>query len=144
MISANNSFLVNYIFSIAGHNNMPSAYSEDLKWRIIYLHYDGYSEKQITKLLYISQSSVKRVLRLYRKWGTVTNPWKQIPGRHKTFNRNDMNILRSIVQKNVDWYLDEIVHEMEVQSGKHVSISTLWRSLVYCGIIRKKVFYFIL
>jgi hypothetical protein len=45
-----------------------------------------------------------------------------------------MQILRNIVQKNVDWYLDEIVREMEVQSGKHVSISTLWRSLVYCGI----------
>ena len=71
---------------------MPSAYSEDLKWRIIYLQYDGYSEKEITKLLYVSQSSVKRVLRLYRKWGTVTNPWKQILGRPKTFNRNDMNV----------------------------------------------------
>ncbi|CAG8815991.1 5526_t:CDS:2 [Gigaspora margarita] len=37
-----------------------------------------------------------------------------------------MNILRSIVQENTDWYLDEIVCEMEVRSGKHVSVSTLW------------------
>ena len=34
---------------------------------------------------------------------------------------------------------DEIVQEMEIQSGKRVSIPTLWRSLTYCGITRKKV-----
>ena len=72
---------------------MPTVYSNDLKWHIIYLQYDGYSKSQITKLLYISKGLVKKVLRLYKKWGTITNPWQQIPGRHKTFNRNDMNIM---------------------------------------------------
>ncbi|CAB5362094.1 unnamed protein product [Rhizophagus irregularis] len=50
-----------------------------------------------------------------------------------------MNILRGIVQTNADLYLGEIAQEMEVQSGKHVSIPTLWRSLAYCGITRKKL-----
>ena len=72
---------------------MPPVYSDDLKWRIIYLQYDGYSKSQIAKLLYISKGLVKKVLRLYKKWGTITNPWQQIPGRHKTFNRNDMNVM---------------------------------------------------
>ncbi|CAG8752389.1 26696_t:CDS:2 [Gigaspora margarita] len=49
-----------------------------------------------------------------------------------------MHILRGIIKENSDWYLDEIVQEMEVRSGKHVSVSTLWRSLIYCGITRKK------
>ena len=71
---------------------MPPAYSNDLKWRIIYLHYDCFSKEQILKFLYISMSLVKKVLCLYKKWGTVTNPWRQIPGRHKTFNQNDMNV----------------------------------------------------
>jgi len=71
---------------------MVFAYSNDLKWRIIYLHYDDYSTLQIANLLYISKSFVNKVLRIYKKWGTVTNPWRQIPGRHKTFNRNDMNV----------------------------------------------------
>ena len=142
---------------------MPPAYSNDLKWRIIYLQYDGYSKEQISKILYVSMSLVNKVLCLYKKWGTVTNPWRQIPGRHKTFNQNDMNvsvnklltyihnfiliynkfykqILRNIVQENVDLYLDEIVWEMEVRSGKRVSVPTLWRSLTYCRITRKKVY----
>ncbi|CAB4482582.1 unnamed protein product [Rhizophagus irregularis] len=48
-------------------------------------------------------------------------------------------ILRDIVQINADLYLGEIVQEIEVQSGKHISIPTLWRSLAYCRIIRKKL-----
>ena len=71
---------------------MPPAYSNDLKWHIIYLQYDGYSKEQISKLLYISIALVKKVLHLYKKWGTVNNPWRQIPGQHKTFNQSDMNV----------------------------------------------------
>jgi hypothetical protein len=39
----------------------------------------------------------------------------------------------------VDWYLDELVHEMEQRTGKLVSVPTLWRSLKFCGITRKKI-----
>lgn len=77
---------------------MPLAYSDDLKWRIIYLYYDNYSISQIMSILYISKGLVRKVLRLYKKWGTITNPWRQVPGQQKTFNRNDMNILRNIIQ----------------------------------------------
>ena len=71
---------------------MPRAYNENLKQRIIYLLYDGYSKKQIEELLYVSTSLINKVFRLYKKWGTVVNPWRQIPERHKTFNRDDMNV----------------------------------------------------
>jgi len=37
--------------------------------------------------------------------------------------------------------LDEIVGEMIDKTGKDVSIPTLWRSLKFCGITRKKVGY---
>ncbi|CAG8823422.1 15803_t:CDS:2, partial [Dentiscutata erythropus] len=96
---------------------MPSAYSEDLKWRIVFLRHSGYSKRQIAEILYVSRSLIYKVLWLYKKWGTVVNPWRQIPGR-----------------QNTDLYLDEIVWKMEIRSNKHVSISTLWRSLAYCGI----------
>ncbi|CAB4384814.1 unnamed protein product [Rhizophagus irregularis] len=50
-----------------------------------------------------------------------------------------MKILQELVKDKIDWYLDELVGELELQTGKLVSISTLWRSLVYCGISRKKL-----
>lgn len=44
-----------------------------------------------------------------------------------------------MVKDKVDWYLDELVYEMEQRIGKLVSIPTLWRSLRFCGITRKKI-----
>ncbi|UZO13692.1 uncharacterized protein OCT59_005186 [Rhizophagus irregularis] len=52
-----------------------------------------------------------------------------------------MKILQELVKDKVDWYLDELVRELELQTGKLISIPTLWRSLVYCGISRKKLIF---
>jgi transposase len=71
---------------------MPSAFSTDLKWRIVYLYYDGFPTKKIAQTLYMSKYSVKKVLRIYKKWGCVIDPWLKKTGRHKTFNDNDMKV----------------------------------------------------
>ena len=44
---------------------MARAFSEDLKWRIVYLHHDGYSQKKIARLLHISKGTVDNILRIY-------------------------------------------------------------------------------
>jgi transposase len=69
---------------------MPLAFSIDLKWRIVYLYYDGYSKRKIAQILYMSKYTVKKVLRNYRKWGCVIDPWLKKAGRYKTFNGDDM------------------------------------------------------
>ncbi|CAG8743133.1 2388_t:CDS:1, partial [Cetraspora pellucida] len=38
--------------------NMPRELSEDLKLRIVYMNVDGYSNEDIIKFLYISESTV--------------------------------------------------------------------------------------
>ncbi|GES88201.1 homeodomain-like protein [Rhizophagus clarus] len=76
---------------------------------------------------------------MYEKWACITNPFKGVFGKKKFFNRNDMYILRSLIKDKVNWYLDELTHEMENLTGKRASISTLWRSLRYLGITRKKL-----
>ena len=60
-------------------------------------------------------------------------------GRRKLFSKGDMYILQSLIRDKVNWYLDELVCEMENLTGKRASITTLWRSLNYLGITRKKV-----
>lgn len=45
-----------------------------------------------------------------------------------------MRILQNLVKDKVDWYLDELVYEMENHTGKRASILALWRSLHYLGI----------
>ncbi|POG58682.1 Homeodomain-like protein [Rhizophagus irregularis DAOM 181602=DAOM 197198] len=97
---------------------MARAFSEDLKWRIIYLHHDGYSRIKIARLLHISKRTVDNILQIYVQWGTVINLWQKPPGRHKTLTQNEMKILRELIKDKVDWYLDELVGELEQQTGK--------------------------
>lgn len=52
--------------------------------------------------------------------------------------------MREIVSENVDYYLDKYIEVMQVRTEKRVSVPTLWRSLAYCGITRKKVNFLIL
>ena len=118
---------------------MPKEYSEDLRWRVVYFYNDYFSITDIANTLYISKSSVIKIINLYKKWTCVTNSFKGIPGRRKLFSRGDMYILQSLIKDKVNWYLDELVCEMENLTGKRASISTLWRSLHYLGITRKKV-----
>ncbi|CAB5363445.1 unnamed protein product [Rhizophagus irregularis] len=72
---------------------MARAFSEDLKWRIIYLHHDGYSRIKIARLLHISKCTVDNILQIYVQWGTVVNPWQKPPGRHKTLTQNEMKLI---------------------------------------------------
>ncbi|CAG8617014.1 2299_t:CDS:2 [Acaulospora morrowiae] len=103
---------------------MGHLFSEDLKWRIVYLHQDGYSKRRISKLLYMSYSE---------------NPFKGASGRKKLFKDSDMKNPKKLVKERVDWYLDELVVEMEAITSKRVSIPILWHSLKYCRITRKKI-----
>ena len=75
---------------------MPKNLSEDLCWRIVYLHHDGYSNKKIRELLKVSRSSVGRVLRLYKVWGCVSNPFAGTRGRRKVFDVDDMEVIQYI------------------------------------------------
>ena len=120
---------------------MSWEFSEDLCWRIIYLHTEGLPTTEIANTLHISKGTVNKVKKRYNRWGCVKNPFKGVPGRRKLFSREDLTILRNLVRERVDWYLDELVYEMECLTGKRASITSLWRSLHYLGITRKKVKY---
>ena len=120
---------------------MPREFSKDLYWRIIYLHADGLSTIDISNTLYMSKGVVNKIKRRYKCWLCVKNLFKGVPGQRKLFSRSDMTILKNLVKEKVDWYLDEMIYEMERLTGKRASISTLWRSLQYLGITRKKVKY---
>ena len=71
---------------------MGRSFSEDLKWRMVYLHLDGYNKRRISELLYVSYSGVRRVLRNFRKWNCVDNPFRDIFGRKKLFRSTDMKV----------------------------------------------------
>ena len=65
---------------------MPKKYSEDMKWRIVYLWNDGYSMEQISKLLYISERTIYRILNYYILWKDVKDPVQGLKGQKKIFS----------------------------------------------------------
>ena len=89
----------------------------------------------------MSKDTVNKIKKRYNCWECVKNPFKGVPGRRKLFSKEDLTILRNLTRERVDWYLDELVYEMECLTGKRASITSLWRSLYYLGITKKKVKY---
>ncbi|CAB4421632.1 unnamed protein product [Rhizophagus irregularis] len=83
---------------------MAKAFSEDLKWRIIYLWIEGFS-----------------------LWNNVNDLKEQEPGRKKIFDNSDMKVLIQLIKEVPDLYLDEIAAKMALRTGKSVSIATIWR-----------------
>ena len=73
----------------------------------------------------MSKGTVNKIKKHYNRWGCVKNPFKGVPGRRKLFSREDLTILRNLVRERVDWYLDELVYEMECLTGKRASITSL-------------------
>jgi len=66
--------------------------SEDLRWRVVYLQYDGFSLHEISELLKISTSTVTRIIKCFQQWRCVINPLKGQVGRRKIFNGSDLKV----------------------------------------------------
>ena len=73
------------------------AYHTDLKWRIIYLRMEGFSAKEIESLLRIGKTTVYDVLKLYKRWCCVKDPFKSKSGRRKLFSGKDMKVFMYMV-----------------------------------------------
>src|SRR6185436_16158319 len=110
---------------------MPREYSEDLRWQVVYLESESYNAQEISKTLFIDKSTVNYILRTFAKWGCVINPFKGAPGCKKKFSRKELQVLQQLVKEKVDWYLDELLVEIENLTGKSASVSALWHSLHY-------------
>ena len=104
---------------------MPRGFSEDLYWRIIYLHTDGLSTLDIANMLHMSKGVVNKIKKRYNRWACIQNPFKGVSGRRKLFSREDMVVFRNLISEKVDWYLDKLVYEMKCQTGKKASVATL-------------------
>jgi transposase len=66
--------------------------SEDLRWRVVYLHYDGFTLREVSELLKISASTVTRIMKCFQQWRCVVNPLKGQAGRRKIFRGSDMKV----------------------------------------------------
>ncbi|PKC04299.1 hypothetical protein RhiirA5_276882 [Rhizophagus irregularis] len=77
---------------------MVKSLSEDLRWRIIYCQAEGFTQNEIAKRMYVSEATVNKVCRIFKKWGCVKDPFICRVGRRKIFTTQDMSV------RNLDGY----------------------------------------
>ena len=118
---------------------MPLAYSNDLRWRIVWLHY--YKEKSIEEiqdLLYVSSRSVRQYLTLFEETGDVSPAIYQHGPSRALDSFEKMSLIQSLLNKP-DMYLEELRQELIQIFGTDVSLSTICRTLKRLGFSRKKL-----
>ena len=118
---------------------MPLAYSNDLRWCIVWLYY--YKEKSIEEiqdLLFVSTRSVRRYLTLFEETGDVS-PAIQQHGPPRTLDAfEEISLIQSLLNKP-EMYLEELRQELIQITGADVCVSTICKTLKRLGFSRKKM-----
>ena len=116
---------------------MPKAYSADLRWRIVWLHFlQNKSVKDIGRELYVSESSVERFIHLFRVTGDVL-PKKQRYGPLPILNEfEELTVLQTLLDKP-GIYLREVQEELNDITGTWISCSTICRTAKKLGLSRQ-------
>lgn len=104
--------------------------SKDLKDRIpILFHEQGFTVKEICRLLGIKKTAAYVVLRNQRLFGTTANINARKRGRPRILDANDLDFIRGLLSQQHTLYLDELQEALEKRCHIHVSVSTLLRTL---------------
>ena len=117
-----------------------SAYSEDLRWRMVYQHAAlGLTYTTVASNLNVDTSTVCRTLQLFRRTGQVTK--KQYDGTnliHK-FTDEVQLILLQVVLAHPGIKLHELQAELEYLTGTQVATSTICQVLHKNGFSRQRM-----
>ena len=118
---------------------MPKAYSDDLRWRAVWLHLvRGKSYEDVAQVLFMCEKSVQRYLAIFHATGNVS-PHEQKRGPEKSLTDFELfTILQSLIIKPTS-FLCEIQHQLLQSTGKWVHASTICRTIKEQGLTYKKV-----
>lgn len=111
-----------------------------LHWRIVWLvTFRGWKHKWVIKALFVSRSTITRILRRYRETGTV-EPIRGRPGPKPAWdNEEDLDTLDRIVKAYPYLIYNEMIEELQARTGLKVSKQQLCRMLHKLGITRKRM-----
>jgi transposase len=128
---------------------------EEIQWIIIRLS-SAMSREDIAMYTGVSQRKVNDVLSTFNKDGTVKVYTRQKRHTYSSLCDEDVQVsfcypcaqrflmlatqhLFRTLEASPDLYLDELRQDLEFETGKSVSTSTIWRTLRGAGYTMKKV-----
>ena len=114
-------------------------YSTDLRWRVIYMKYQwGYSHREISRILKIHKSTVKRIVNKFLSTGDIQ--CLKVGRRPETsFHPHEQFVLVEAALSNPSLSLKEFLWEIRNSTGSEYVLSTVHRNLKRFGFSLKMV-----
>ena len=117
------------------------AYSQDLRWRAVWLHvFNGFNYEEVGNLLCMSSRSVRRYTEKSFTIGTV-EPASQRHGPTPLLTDFEQLTVLQLLLDNPNMFLDEIQKELYDITGTIAHISTICRTVHRLGMTRQKLRY---
>lgn len=86
-----------------------------------------------------SQSTVYEVLRCYREFGTISDPFVQQRARPRLLEIDDLAYIKAFVNTNPGVFLDEVQDSLLENRNVEVSVATLSRTMRRLAMSRKNI-----
>lgn len=105
--------------------------SEDLRKSIVSAHVDGVSGRQIAKNLKISRSTVRNIISLFKREGSIKTKVKC--GRTSKISQRNYRVLRKLIQQDRRVSSRELAVKWGETIGKQISKDTCLRHVKKLG-----------
>lgn len=120
---------------------MPSPYSLDLRWRIIYAYLtQNLDTAHIAQVFSVCERTVKRYIELFEQTGEVQS-LQASHGPKPLLDRFEQLTLLHLILKHPGIYLKEIQDKLEHIYGVSISVSTICRTLKRMGCTRQSMYH---
>ena len=121
------------------HIKMPVAYSNDLRWRIVWLNvFMEIRAEDVAKLMYVSERTVYRYVDRYRATGEVRPSLKR-NGPVKLLSEHEELLLTQLILAYPGIYLRELQQHLYNATGRWVAASTVCRTVHHLGMTRQRI-----
>ena len=117
---------------------MPSPYSLDLRWRVIWLHLQRVNTQQISSTLCVSERTVLRLVAKFHQTGDV-KPLPRGRGPRKLLGDFEQLKILEFIIRHPGIHLHEIQHRLQTVVGVRVHVSTICRILKFMGCLRQVI-----
>ena len=109
---------------------MPGAYSEDLRWRIIWYKFLLMrSDEEIAFQLFVCPRTVQRICQKFVFTGNVVAERAGRPVGTTTLHRHEEYIIMEAILKEPATRLHQLASTIQEQTGSEFDVSTLCRTL---------------
>ena len=118
---------------------MPTSYSKDLRWHIVWLHmFLRMEASEVARLLHVCERTVYRYAERFRLTGGVRKHMKQT-GPYPIMNKSHELLLVDLLLTKPAIYLQELQHELYTSTGIVMHLSTICRAVRKLGFTHQKI-----